>query len=328
MSDPSQIRAGMPVIASDGERIGTVDAMEGGDRIKLKRVDSPDGEHHFVPLSAVARVDEHVHLNQAAGALRSGWAGTATTAAAGTAGLGTAAVAGTTATPTQTATNDYGATHVRVEGENKDGTSWLPWLLGALALLALLIFGVRGCDDQERAAVQTTERTTTAAGTAQTTTLRDAATGAVLAREAVVLPNRQEVQLTPGTVNHNLQRYLAGTEATPRTFAFDRVHFPTASAALLGAERGDINDMARILQAYPNARVRMIGYTDARGDAAANQQLGAQRAEAVKAALVEQGVPANRVETGTRGEADPADTNATGGGQAENRRTKVEVLSR
>jgi hypothetical protein len=55
----------MEVRSSDGSHVGTVDGVE-GDRIKLTRNDSPDGEHRYVGLESVERVDEHVHL--AAGA--------------------------------------------------------------------------------------------------------------------------------------------------------------------------------------------------------------------------------------------------------------------
>lgn len=65
MAEASEIGADMEVRAADGSRVGIVDGVE-GDRIKLTRKDSADGEHHYVELSSVERVDEHVHL--AAGA--------------------------------------------------------------------------------------------------------------------------------------------------------------------------------------------------------------------------------------------------------------------
>jgi hypothetical protein len=57
----------MEVRSADGSHLGTVDGLE-GDRIKLTRNDSPDGQHHYVSLDAVERVDEHVHLVQGASA--------------------------------------------------------------------------------------------------------------------------------------------------------------------------------------------------------------------------------------------------------------------
>ena len=61
MVEATSIQAHMEVLASDGSHVGTVDGVE-ADQIKLTRNDSPDGQHHFIPLSVVERVDEHVHL--------------------------------------------------------------------------------------------------------------------------------------------------------------------------------------------------------------------------------------------------------------------------
>lgn len=60
----SRITEHMEVIAADGTRIGAVDHLDGPDRIKLTRNDSPDGQHHYVPLTWVDHVDTHVHLNR------------------------------------------------------------------------------------------------------------------------------------------------------------------------------------------------------------------------------------------------------------------------
>lgn len=62
MIDASHITPRMAVLGSDGGPIGTVDAVE-GDRIRLTRADSSDGEHPRIPLTDVARVDTHVHLH-------------------------------------------------------------------------------------------------------------------------------------------------------------------------------------------------------------------------------------------------------------------------
>lgn len=65
MAEASGVRKHMEVLSADGSHVGTVDGVEGG-RIKLTRNDSAGGEHHYVEMDAVDRVDEHVHL--AAGA--------------------------------------------------------------------------------------------------------------------------------------------------------------------------------------------------------------------------------------------------------------------
>jgi hypothetical protein len=57
------IKEHMKVIASCGKTVGVVDRVE-GNAIKLTRKDSPDGQHHFIPVEWVDRVDSHVHLTQ------------------------------------------------------------------------------------------------------------------------------------------------------------------------------------------------------------------------------------------------------------------------
>ncbi|WP_216319631.1 DUF2171 domain-containing protein [Deinococcus aestuarii] len=53
----------MQVKDMNGEHVGTVDHVE-GDQLKLTRTDSPDGQHHYVPLSQVESMDDvAVYLN-------------------------------------------------------------------------------------------------------------------------------------------------------------------------------------------------------------------------------------------------------------------------
>lgn len=322
MIDSSSIREGMPVIGSDGETLGKVDGVEGGvgagqdGRIKLKRDTSPDGQHHYVPLSDVARVDEHVHLSRTAADMRSGFL----TAGAATAGAGAAAMGVSDASPASAATTTqttHGAREVHVDDKSRN---WLPWILGALALLALLIFGLRSCNN-EPAAVAPAPVDTTAVPV-------ETGTAVAVAEESVALPGGGTVALAPRTIGYDLQRYLASNEAAPRTFQFERLNFDTSRSDIRAVDRPTVDGIARILVAYPAARVRLIGYADARGDAGANATLGADRARSVATALTAGGVAANRVETATGGETAATDTNATSQGQAENRRTELIVLAK
>jgi hypothetical protein len=68
----ANIREHMEVMGSCGTKLGEVDHVE-GNSIKLTRKDSPDGEHHFIPLDWVDHVDAHVHLKKDCGAARREW---------------------------------------------------------------------------------------------------------------------------------------------------------------------------------------------------------------------------------------------------------------
>lgn len=73
MDDAFDVREHMPVIGADGVRLGTVDHLEGEDRIKLTKADSEDGQHHFIPTEWVDHIDEHVHLTLTADEAKRLW---------------------------------------------------------------------------------------------------------------------------------------------------------------------------------------------------------------------------------------------------------------
>jgi hypothetical protein len=67
MANASQIREHMEVIGSDGQRVGTVDKVE-GDNIKLTKNDpEAGGQHRYIPLDTVESVEQNaVRLNMPA----------------------------------------------------------------------------------------------------------------------------------------------------------------------------------------------------------------------------------------------------------------------
>ena len=66
------IKDHMNVIASCGKKVGVVDKVEGS-ALKLTKNDSPDGQHHFIPVGWVSTVDRHVHLNRNSMETEMGW---------------------------------------------------------------------------------------------------------------------------------------------------------------------------------------------------------------------------------------------------------------
>jgi len=66
------LREGMGVIASCGKQVGVVDKVD-VESIKLTRKDSLDDQHHYIPLSWVAHVDKHVHLDRNSKDAIEGW---------------------------------------------------------------------------------------------------------------------------------------------------------------------------------------------------------------------------------------------------------------
>ena len=223
---------------------------------------------------------------------------------------------------------DVHGTSKVTEVPKKNGMAWLPWLIGALVLLALLFLLLRSCGHQPATTVTNTETTTTTTVTNTADTGNTVAATPPVGVEQVTLPNGKSVGLEPKTLNYELQRFLASSNPTPQTFTFDRLNFATDSAELPADAQDTVGALAQILTAYPNAKVQLNGYADSTGSDPHNVQLGAQRAAAVAKALTAQGVAADRVKTATGGASNPVYTNANSQGRAENRRTELVVLSK
>lgn len=67
MVKAQDIKEHMEVLGADGKHVGTVDHMEGADKLKLTKSDPQSGgQHHLIPLEWIARVDDHVHLSKPA----------------------------------------------------------------------------------------------------------------------------------------------------------------------------------------------------------------------------------------------------------------------
>jgi len=110
-------------------------------------------------------------------------------------------------------------------------------------------------------------------------------------------------------------------------FNFDRTTFASGSAVLDASSEGQLNNLAEILKAYSNVKLKIGGYTDNTGDEANNVKLSQERADAVVASLTEKGIAADRLDAEGYGSQHPVATNDTPEGQAQNRRMALRVAS-
>jgi outer membrane protein OmpA-like peptidoglycan-associated protein len=108
------------------------------------------------------------------------------------------------------------------------------------------------------------------------------------------------------------------------TFKSD-VLFDTGSSALKAGAYQEINRVAQVLIQYPETRIRVAGHTDSDGAEAFNQDLSVRRAEAVRNALVQQGVAAARISIIGFGESQPIADNTTAAGKQLNRRVVITI---
>jgi OOP family OmpA-OmpF porin len=147
---------------------------------------------------------------------------------------------------------------------------------------------------------------------------------------SISLPNGTKLELPTGSLNYQLATFLADKNDTnvPRTFVFDHLNFDSATATLTAESNQTVTDLSTILKAYPDASVRLDGYTDSTGDPGANRMLSQSRADAVKTLLTQDGIDGGRIATSGNGEDKPIASNDTEDGRAKNRRTELTVIQK
>ena len=96
------------------------------------------------------------------------------------------------------------------------------------------------------------------------------------------------------------------------------VNFTPGSARLSNIAKAKLDEVALKMKQDPTLRAQVLGYTDASGNAAGNQRMSDQRAQAVKNYLVTRhGIDPSRITTEGRGSQDST------GNAAEDRRAVV-----
>ena len=90
-----------------------------------------------------------------------------------------------------------------------------------------------------------------------------------------------------------------------------------------------LKNIAEIMKAYPNVKIKIGGYTDSDGDDKANMKLSAERASNVMNALATMGVAKPRMEAEGYGEQHPVcPANDTPECKQQNRRIAVRVTAK
>lgn len=293
-----------------------------------------------------------------------GLSGAASSAVTGATGAMGAALAGATGTASSGARGGN-AERITTPAYNDDvnepskGFNFWPWLLAALAA-GLLFYFMRGCGDKtDSATFSTTNDTTSASVQDATATIDSTATtagalvdsasssisaaadsaGNMLANAAASLgafgakklPDGVELNIPANGIENKLIAFIEDqSKVVDKTtwFNFDRLLYETGSAKLKPESREQLQNIAAILKAYPAVNLKVGGYTDNTGNAAANKKLSQSRAEAAVTELVRLGVSQGRLEAEGYGQEHPVASNQTEAGRAQNRRTAVRVTKK
>jgi OOP family OmpA-OmpF porin len=110
------------------------------------------------------------------------------------------------------------------------------------------------------------------------------------------------------------------------TYIFKDVQFDSGKWSLKPTSYPVLNQIADTLKQAPDLKIEIQGHTDNQGQRAYNIDLSKKRADAVRAYLIQAGVPADRLTTKGFGPDLPLTSNASSAGRAENRRVEFKPL--
>lgn len=126
----------------------------------------------------------------------------------------------------------------------------------------------------------------------------------------VTLPSGAKLQAYPGGIEDRLVKFIESDDyknAAPdalkdKWFSFDDLNFVFGKTELAPESKRQLDNIVAILKAFPDVKIKIGGYTDKKGDDAANLKLSDGRAKAVQAALQKAGVGAQVPEAEGYGE--------------------------
>lgn len=110
-------------------------------------------------------------------------------------------------------------------------------------------------------------------------------------------------------------------------FYLSNVYFSSGESKLDEVASLELDKLADLLLHEPQISLTAVGHTDDKGAEQYNQELGLQRAEAVKNYLVEKGVATERIEILSMGETAPASSNKTMEERQINRRVEFRIYT-
>jgi OOP family OmpA-OmpF porin len=148
----------------------------------------------------------------------------------------------------------------------------------------------------------------------------------IAANQAATSANAQAITANQQQIADTTKRFSELSEYD--TKADISVNFAVGKSVISANDKAALSKMAKDAVNLKGYIIDVKGFADSSGTATMNQQLSMDRAQAVIAYLIQDcKIPVRHViAPGAMGTADPAATNETASGRAENRRVEVKVL--
>ena len=221
------------------------------------------------------------------------------------------------------------ANEAQARGDKPDEVSHLAYLAKQRVAIAQETGQKKASEQTVANADATRDKVRLAARTLEADKAHQAADVAALdaeyARNLAVVSRQQASEAQARNAQLEAQLLAMNAKKTDRGYVITigDVLFDTDKSQLKSGGLQNVANLAAYLKEVPGRRVLIEGFTDSTGSAGHNQELSGKRADAVRAALVAQGIAGDRAEIRGFGEAYPVAGNDTAGGRQLNRRVEI-----
>lgn len=203
------------------------------------------------------------------------------------------------------------------------GGSLIMPIIVALAGVSAIYFGTQNCKKPEVSE--------TPAMAAPEKPKSDMGSSTSAGPATITLPGGQSISGNVGGIEDALFKFIQDPEKlVDKTtwFDFDQLNFDTGKATLQEGSMKQVENIAAIMSAFQNVKLKIGGYTDNTGNEVENLKLSASRAKTVMDAIIGLGIPRDRLESEGFGSQFPIGDNSTEEGRAKNRRISVRVTAK
>ena len=141
-----------------------------------------------------------------------------------------------------------------------------------------------------------------------------------------IIDKEDDCILIPGVVENRGCPEIKEEEQEILNTAFSNLEFETGKSKIATSSYTSLVELANLLKAKPDWRLKISGHTDSVGKRASNMKLSKERAQAVADFLTAQGIEAQRFTVNGFGPDNPIADNKTKEGREKNRRVELEVV--
>jgi len=213
----------------------------------------------------------------------------------------------------------------QLENKPVSGTTKIIYLILALLLIGAAIWGYKKFNKEEETVVVEDILTDSTGAKGKPSGAVEINQGELITKQ---LPKDIVLEISENGTEAKLIRFIQdSSSAVDKDFwiDFDKINFESNLAELDEDSEMQIQNIAKIMRAYPMVNIKIGGYTDNSGDATTNLMLSKSRADAVKKAIAKNDVKATRIQSEGYGIEHPIATNDTEEGKSQNRRIAINV---